>query len=126
MDELTPSIEEIEEATFWSQHRFLLLIALTILTSLILVIIGLLAYNLSGAAQLDLSRPNLKSVSNQVEEDTSKATDYSAIGPVNSQTIEEFKQLFDSKAQSASAVDAFGGDPLNPDVLEFGKPNTGE
>ena len=34
-------------------------------------------------------------------------------------TIDEFIFLYDEQAEKAKAVDAFNGDPLNPEVLEF-------
>ena len=43
-----------------------------------------------------------------------------AVGSVNKETIEEFMKLYDTQAAKAKAVDAFNGDPLNPEVLEFG------
>jgi hypothetical protein len=106
---------------FWDQHRFMLLIVLTIVISIGLVSVSLVIYNVSGAALLDLSRPGYQSVSEQVDQDKS-AADYSAFGPVNDQTIDEFTKLYDEQAGKAKAVDAFNGDPLNPEVLEFGTP----
>lgn len=117
---------EQEELGFWARHRFLVLIALTIVISLILVGVGLAAYNLSGASQLDLSRPGLEVVSDQVVNESQNIGDYSATGPVNTTTIEEFKKLFDEQAESASAIDAFAGDPLNPQILEFGQKQSNE
>lgn len=112
-----------EEMTFWDHHRFLLLISLTIVISIVLVIISIIIYNVSGAAQLDLSRPGYQSVSDQVDRDDN-IDEYSAFGPVNKATVEEFITLYDEQAKKAKAVDAFNGDPLNPEVLEFGNPST--
>lgn len=110
-----------EQLGYWAQHRFLLMIGLTIIVALILVVVGLVIYNVSGAAQLDLSRPGYKSVSSQVVDESDKITDYSSTGPINVDTITEFKELFDERAASASAIDAFGGDPLGPQALENGQ-----
>ena len=121
MDEpqTTDQAEVIEELTFWDQHRFLLLIACTILTALVLVVVSLIIYNVSGSAQLDLSRPGYQSVSDKVEADDA-IEEYSGSGPVNKTTVNEFTTLYDAQATKAKAVDAFNGDPLNPEVLEFG------
>lgn len=112
---------KVVELKFWDEHRFVLLIIGTIIISIILVVVSIAIYNISGSAQLDLSRPGYKSVSNQVErQDT--VTGYSAFGVINKQTVGEFTKLYDEQAKKAKAVDAFNGDPLNPDVLEFGNP----
>lgn len=108
-----------ENLTFWQQHRFLVLIAGTIIIAIILVSISLYIYKASGAAQLDLSRPGYISVSSKTVNNDNGFVDYSEIGPVNSDTIRQFKSLYDQQAQSATTVDSFGGDPLNPDTLEF-------
>lgn len=116
----TPEVSEaVEELTFWDQHRFLLLIAGTIVISVILVIISLVIYNVSGSAQLDLSRPGYRSVSDKVET-SDEIDEYNAFGPVNKTTVDEFTKLYDTQAAKAKATDAFNGDPLNPEVLEFG------
>lgn len=108
-----------EELSFWDQHRFMLLITGTIFVALVLVVISLVIYNVSGSAQLDLSRPGYQAVSDKVEK-TDAIDDYSASGPINKTTVEEFTKLYDAQAAKAKAVDAFNGDPLNPEVLEFG------
>ena len=110
-----------EKLGFWIEHRFMLLVVITIIISIVLVCISVTVYNSSGAAQLDLSRPGYQSVSDKVDR-TDNGTDYSAFGPVNKDTVNQFTATYDTQAAKAKAVDAFNGDPLNPDVLEFGDP----
>ncbi|MFZ2126073.1 MAG: hypothetical protein WAV04_01000 [Candidatus Microsaccharimonas sp.] len=114
-----------EEMTFWAKHRFMLLIFCTIVLALILTVISVSVYNLSGAAQLDLSRPGYQSVSDQVETNNS-IQEYSPFGAVNKTTVDEFTKIYDEQAAKAKAVDAFNGDPLNPEVLEFGTTTVAE
>lgn len=111
--------EELGPQSFLSRHRFLFLIAATIVISIILVLISLEVYKASGAAQLDLSRPGYRAVSSQTINTNQNFTDYSDIGPINKSTVTEFKKLYDKQVDSITQVDAFGGDPLNPDTLEF-------
>ncbi|MFZ1301718.1 MAG: hypothetical protein WAQ27_04080 [Candidatus Microsaccharimonas sp.] len=108
-----------EVLTFWARHRLPLLLVIVVLVALGLTVVSMFAYNFSGAAQVDLSRPGYSSVSGQVDR-TDKITEYSAFGSVNKDTINEFTKLYDEQAAKAKAVDAFNGDPLNPEVLEFG------
>lgn len=112
---------DIEELSYWERHRFLVLIGATIIISFVLVIISMTIYNVSGSAQLDLSRPGYISVSDQIERDNT-IDSYSAFGPVNDETVKEFIELYDAQANKAKAIEAFNGDPLNPEVLEFGQP----
>jgi hypothetical protein len=120
----TPVIDE-EELSFWGKHRFLLLIVLTVATAIVMTCISIVMYNVSGTAQLDLSRPGYQSVSDQVDTDNT-IDDYAAFGPVNKTTVDEFTKIYDEQADKAKAVDAFSGDPLNPEVLVFGTSNATE
>lgn len=126
MNEVTKNpTDDEEELSFWGKHRFLLLIVLTIVMAIIMTCISMVMYNVSGTAQLDLSRPGYKSVSDQVDTDN-PIDDYSAFGPVNRTTVEEFTKIYDEQANKAKAVDAYSGDPLNPEVLVFGTSNATE
>lgn len=114
-----------EDMTFWDRHRLSLLLILTVIIAIVLTSVSLIAYNVSGTAQLDLSRPGYSSVSSKVDR-TDEITQYSAFGTVNKDSINEFTKLYDAQASKAKAVDAFNGDPLNPEVLEFGTSNASE
>lgn len=107
--------------SFWDKHRLSLLLIITVAIALVMTSLSVVIYNSTGAAQLDLSRPGYRSVSDKVERVDGIDT-YSASGPVNKGSIEEFMKLYDTQANKAKAVDAFNGDPLNPEVLEFGSP----
>ena len=124
MSEETHNEATLEDLSFWDKHRFLLLIAITIVVAVGLVAVSLVIYNMSGAAQLDLSRPGYKAVASQAQTNTTTFANYSAAGPINAETIKEFQKLYDEQAESISAVDAFGGDPLNADTLEFSTTDT--
>lgn len=110
-----------EEISFWDTHRITLLLIITVIIAITLTAVSVAMYNSSGAAQLDLSRPGYRSVSDKVEK-SDKIDVYSASGVVTKESIEEFMKLYDEQASKAKAVDAFNGDPLNPEVLEFGVP----
>jgi len=108
-----------EGMSFVEKHRFSFLLILVVLIALTLTGVSMFAYNASGTAQLDLSRPGLESVSDKVDK-TDKANEFSSFGPVNKDSIRDFTKLYDEQAAKAKAVDAFNGDPLNPEILEFG------
>ncbi len=110
-------------ASFWEQHRLILLLIFTVIIATVFMVVSMILYSASGAAELDLSRPGFQAVSDQVER-TDNIKEYSASGAINKETIEEFIVLFDEQADRAQAVDAFKGDPLNPEVL-YANPQTG-
>lgn len=114
--------KQSSELSYWSQHRFLLLIAVSVGIAFILVSISMTLYATSGAAQLDLSRPGFKSVISQAVNTDESFGNYSPIGKLDQSSINEFKTLYDEQASKAKAVDAFSGDPLDPDVLEISAP----
>jgi cell division protein FtsL len=119
----TPTVATEQELSFWRVHRFLLLIIATVIISILMVSVGIVMYNVSGTAQLDLSRPGYRSVSDQVDTEN-QITDYSSSGPVTAETVKAFTTLYDKQAGKDSEVDAFNGDPLNPEILEFSDPVT--
>lgn len=110
-----------EALSFWERHRLSLLLIITVVVAITMTTVSVVIYNRSGAAQLDLSRPGYRSVSDKVEV-TDEINTYSSSGAVNKDTIEEFIKLYDTQASKAKKVDAFNGDPLNPEVLEFAEP----
>jgi hypothetical protein len=115
-------IPDSEDLSYWGQHRFLLMISMSIIIALTLVGISMTLYVTSGAAQLDLSRPGYRAVSDQVVSGDTSFENYSATGDINQDTLNEFRALYEKQADKAKAVDAFNGDPLNPDVLELSAP----
>jgi len=110
------AIEKISES---SKRRFIFMIVLSILISLVLVLISMIIYSSSGAAQLDLSRPGYVSVRSQAITGSNDLKDYSSTGPVDKSSIDEFKLLFDQQSKKIDAVDAFGSDPLSPKSLNI-------
>ncbi len=107
-----------EELSFWDKHRLSLLLIIAVIVAITLTTVSVIIYSVSGAAQLDLSRPGYKSVSSQVEKD-SGVSDYSSIGNLDEKTIKEFVELYDEQSERVKAVDAFNGDPLNPEILQL-------
>lgn len=124
---MTDDIQPTEPAPhkgFWANHRIVLLVVVTIAIALGMVSVGLVLYNVSGTAQLDLSRPGYAGVSTQVETEKETFREYPATGSINQKSLEEFSTLYEEQAASARAVDAFGGDPMAPDALGIDESTT--
>lgn len=99
-------------------HRFAILIIGSILVSILLVMVALALYASSGTEQLDLSRPGLAKVREQVQSDN-KYQGFSSDGPLDDQALEEFSKLYEAKLKAATSVDAFGEDALSPKSLQI-------
>jgi len=119
-------IEAVEAAqpalSFWDQHRYLLLIAISIAIAMFLTGVSMALYNSSGAAQLDLSRPGDSAVTSQAVKNDSNFADYANTGTLDKSSIDEFRNLYNAQATKAKAVDAFSSDSLDPAALEISQP----
>jgi len=96
-----------------SKHRFVLLISGTILVSLVLVAVSLGLYNASGAAQVDLSRPDYKSIRSQVTTDDDTVQSYPSTGTIDSGAIDDFRSLYDAAAKDATSASVFNDTALS-------------
>lgn len=101
----------------YGDHRFLAMIVLSITIATILVAVSIVLYRSSGAAQLDLSRPGYKEVRSEVVIEDSNLSTFSATGLIDQTVIDNFRTLYAQQVQKAKAIDAFGSDPLDPNVL---------
>ncbi len=106
-----------EELPFWSRHRYLLLIGISLAIAAVLVGISMDLYVSSGASQLDLSRPGYSAVQDKVVKTDSEFNSFDANGPIDKKSVDQFSDLYKSQADKAQAVDAYNGDPLNPSII---------
>jgi hypothetical protein len=112
---------ESKQLGWWQQHRFILLIIITIFISLFLVGVALAMYASSGTAQLDLSRPGYTSVRDQaVRSDT--LTSFPSDGAINKDALDQFRKLYDQQAKKVTSVDSFGGSVMNDQALSLDAP----
>jgi len=108
---------KLDELPFWSRHRYLLLIAISMAIATVLVGISMNLYVSSGASQLDLSRPGYSAVQDKVVKSDSNFDNFDANGPIDKATVDQFSDLYQKQSDKAQAVDAFNGDPLNPLII---------
>lgn len=105
----------------WQQHRFMVLIIGSILVALLLTAVSMKLYASSGAAQLDLSRPGYEHVVDKKVKST-VFEGYPSSGPINRQTLKEFQDLYNKRADQATKVDSFGGDVMSDATLSIDAP----
>lgn len=117
-------MEEIQTTNkfilFIQKHSFFVFVTASILLSSTIVSISMTLYNISGAAQLDLSRPGYNAVRGQIEADDSAFQNFPANGPINSKIISNFILTYKNYSTKVKSFDAFGGDPLNSNELGIG------
>lgn len=122
-DEEISLVARVQESTTWSQHRFLIMIGSAVVISLFLVSVGLALYSNSGAAQLDLSRPGYASVRSEASKTSDRYEGFSASGPIDKNTLSEFRKLYEEQAASATNFDAYANDVLNETALKIDAPS---
>ena len=105
------------ESRLTSKHRFLIMIATSVVVAFILVVIAMSLYNASGAAQVDLSRPGYKTVKAESITGDNNLQRYPSTGAITQSTIDDFKKIYDQQVSYIKTADAFGGDPLSPESL---------
>lgn len=118
----------VESGTFderTSKQRFMIFIVVSILTALVLVVVSMSLYATSGTAQLDLSRPGYQSVQDKLGP-TDTFQSFPASGPVNNQTIEQFKNLYNKQVKPVEGDSPFGAEPLSDHSLGIDAPTASQ
>lgn len=105
----------------WEQHKFMLLVGITIVIALFLVGISLALYNSSGTAQLDLSRPGFQSVREQASK-TDDFNSFPSTGNLDQSALNQFRTLYNKQVKQVTAVDEFGGGAMNDQALSIDAP----
>lgn len=88
-----------------------------IFVAFILVIISMQMYYGSGAAQLDLSRPEYVSVRSQINKADDKKKSFDTQGEVTEKVLEEFLNDYKLEAKKATDANAFSNDVLSDEAL---------
>lgn len=83
----------------------------------VLVMISMSVYYVSGAYQLDLSRPEYKSVRSQIESGDKATEAFEAQGEINAEVLEQFLTRYKEDAGKAIEADAYSGDVLSNEQL---------
>ncbi|HET8883880.1 MAG TPA: hypothetical protein VFM68_00210 [Candidatus Saccharimonadales bacterium] len=109
---------EAHKLSRWERHRFMVLVGISIVISLVLVAIALRLYTSSGAAQLDLSRPGYVSVREQASQ-PDRFEGFPSSGDIDQAALDEFRKLYKSRAEQATNVDSFAGDVMSNEALSI-------
>lgn len=116
------SVEELrndaEPMTVWQRHSYLLLVALVIVLSCIMVVIGMYVYNTSGAAQVDLSRPGYQSVQREATRDSTDDS-YPSSGKLDAAAFSSFNEMYSDHARQVVGVDSFDPTALDSTAAQL-------
>jgi hypothetical protein len=105
----------------WYRKDIVVFIAGSIIVAFMLVLVSMALYTSSGASLLDLSRPGYTSVQSKVDQtDTFEA--FSADGPVNVDTINQFQQLYQKQIKPVSSSSDFDSAALQDQALGIDDP----
>lgn len=91
-----------------SKKPFLVLITGAVVMSLLLVLVSMYLYNMSGAAKLDLSLPGLQEEREQAQQ-TKRYDGFSAAGKLDEKAFNQFDELY-KKQQTDLQKDINGFD----------------
>ncbi|MFZ1242738.1 MAG: hypothetical protein WAQ22_01180 [Candidatus Saccharimonas sp.] len=99
------------------KSRFVILIILTIGIACGLVYVAMVIYSVSGAAQVDLSRPGYQDVRKQADrEETTES--YPSEGALDEGSLSEFKKLYKER-QSKITSNSFDPSVLGDESLQL-------
>ena len=109
--------------TVWQRHRFFVLVAIVIVISCVMVVVGMYIYNTSGAAQIDLSRPGYQSVQREATRDTSNDS-FSSTGKLDASAFDSFDKMYADHSRQVVGVDSFDPKAVDPTTLQLFVNNT--
>lgn len=96
---------------------FFVLVAGAIAVSLGLVVVSMYLYNMSGAAQLDLSLPGLQQEAARAQQ-SKRYDDFAPAGKINSRALQQFDELYTHQQQDIQRdTQDFTTKPLDDDQL---------
>lgn len=100
-----------------SRHKIAAALAGIIGVAFALVFISMTIYYRSGAFQLDLSRPEYKSLRSQIDTDTKTTDTFEAQGEINEEVLDDFLARYKDKSARALEAKAFSTDVLSDQQL---------
>ncbi len=106
----------------WNQYKFILLIVGVITISLILVSISMWLYAKSGAAYVDLSRPEYQSIREKAKEEK-KVKTFANSGALNEKAYKQFYDEYDLRIEEINNSNSFNTQSLSDELLQISDPD---
>lgn len=102
-----------------ARNKLLLLIVGAIFIAATMVYISMRLYDISGTAQIDLSRPDYQAVRNKISNQSTDMS-FSSDGPINEKVLEEYRKTYEEQMKQAIDSQSFSGEPLSDEALRIG------
>ena len=102
-----------------SKHQFTFLILVTLIVAGISVTISIMAYVMSGAINIDLSRPGYESVREDTADEADDRPPFSPAGIIDGEVQQDFIDRLDAYKIQMSQMNDFGGDSLSNKSLNL-------
>lgn len=109
------------EADVFEAHsslRLSLFIGGAVTIAAAIVVVSLAIYDISGTAQLDLSRPEYANVRQEAIDDSPNA--FPDSGVITEETLHEFRTTYEEQAVKTTKINAFDAAALSDDTLGLG------
>jgi len=103
--------------------QFAVFLGITIAITLALTILSYTLYVISGTAQLDLSRPGYKQALSEVAPTDTDNYDFSATGPLDVNSLNDFEVKYESLIGKIEGYSAFNPDTLSDEQLNLTDPS---
>lgn len=100
-----------------SKHKLATTLVGVIGTAVILVSVSISVYYRSGAYQLDLSRPEYKSLRSQIDADSKTSDRFESQGEITEEVLDEFLGRYKDKSSRIFEAQAFSNDVLSDQQL---------
>lgn len=102
---------------FHGKNAFFIMVGMSVAASLALVVVAMYLYNMSGAAQLDLSLPGLQEERTRAQQ-TKRYDDFAATGKLDNSALKQFDELYThQQADIKHDTSGFDTRPLGDDQL---------
>lgn len=103
-----------------ARYRFVIFLGAALLIGLIMTGLSYELYIVSGAAQLDLSRPGYKQALQEVgTKSDDNVYDYSAAGPLDKKALDEFRTKYNKLLQNTKGYSAYDAEALSDEQLNL-------
>ena len=107
----------MEIKRFVERYRLPVFLTVAIGIAAVLVVVSVRVYYVSGAAQLDLSRPEYMTVRSQIAVDEKNKKLFDTQGEVTDAVLEDFLKQYKENASKVLDANAFSADVLSDEEL---------
>ncbi len=110
------NIPKLPTENLSSRHHLAIALSAAILIALLLTVVSVIIYEVSGAAMLDLSRPGFEPARKQLQKSNDQIQ-FSSKGPIDQEVIKNFRSLYKKQADDIRKLNGFNSKVLDDSQL---------